>query len=76
MKGWVEAGLEGSRALIKEGRRARQVKQRGPEPGARLLMFKPRAPLPGVSARLSVPESNNNQHMGLLGGRGGSIHGS
>ena len=56
MKGWVEAGLEGSIALIKEGRRARQVKQRGPEPGARLPVFKPQAPLPDVSPKLSVPQ--------------------
>ena len=55
MKGWVEAGLEGSIALIKEGRRARQVKQRGPEPGARLPVFKPQASLPDVSPKLSVP---------------------
>ena len=56
MKGWVETGLEGSIALIKEGRRARQVKQRGPEPGARLLMFKPQAPLLVVSEKQSVSQ--------------------
>ena len=56
MKRWVETGLEGSIALIKEGRRARQVKQRGPEPGARLLMFKPQAPLLVVSEKQSVSQ--------------------